>query len=207
MRRMRVISPCPEFCRRKASPSLIQVNDRPTVGRYAGFIMKPHALLTIVLLGATVAACRGPEPTAPDQAAAPPAATAATAQPGRAVEITANDTMKFSTVEIHAKAGERLSVTLVNTGATPKFSMGHNWILLTPDANVDEFLTSAAEAPTTEYVPPVKKAQILAATKLLGPGERDTATFTAAATPGRYPFLCSYPGHAQVGMRGVLIVE
>jgi len=34
-----------------------------------------------------------------------------------------------------------------------------------------------------------------------------TATFAAPAAPGRYPFICSFPGHAQVGMRGVLIVE
>jgi azurin len=125
---------------------------------------------------------------------------------GRKVEITANDAMKFSAVEIRAKAGERLSVTLINQGTTPKFSMGHNWVLLGASADVDAFLLAAAEAATTEYVPADKRADILASTKLLGPGEQDTATFTTPA-PGRYPFICSFPGHAQVGMRGVLIVE
>ena len=115
--------------------------------------------------------------------------------------------MKFSTVEIRAKAGERLRVTLVNQGVTPKFSMGHNWILLTAAADIDGFLTAAAESPTTDYVPASRRSGILASTKLLGPGEQDTAAFTAPAAPGRYPFLCSFPGHAQVGMRGVLIVE
>jgi azurin len=114
--------------------------------------------------------------------------------------------MKFSAVEIRAKAGERLSVTLINQGTTPKFSMGHNWVLLGASADVDAFLLAAAEAATTEYVPADKRADILASTKLLGPGEQDTATFTTPA-PGRYPFICSFPGHAQVGMRGVLIVE
>jgi azurin len=115
--------------------------------------------------------------------------------------------MKFSIVEIRAKAGERLSVTLSNTGTTPKFSMGHNWVLLAASADVDQFLFAAAEAATTEYVPPAKRAEILAATKLLGPNEQDTTTFSAPTAAGRYPFLCSFPGHAQVGMRGVLIVE
>ena len=137
--------------------------------------------------------------------AATPAATAATE--GRKVEVTANDQMKFSRVEIRAKAGERLSVTLVNQGTTPKFSMGHNWVLLGLAANVETFLVDAAEAPTTEYVPAARRADVLATTKLLGPGERDTVTFAAPAAPGRYPFICSFPGHAQVGMRGVLIVE
>jgi azurin len=194
-------------CPQNLYRSLIQVNDRPAPTRYAGCIMKPHAVLTIILMAFSVAAC-SPPPASQDQAAAAPSGAApGSTAPGRAIEVVANDTMKFSVVEIRAKAGERLSVTLVNNGATPKFSMGHNWILLTPDANADEFLTAAAESPTTDYVPAAKQPQILAATKLLGPGERDTVTFTAASTPGSYPFLCSYPGHAQVGMRGVLIVD
>jgi azurin len=126
---------------------------------------------------------------------------------GRKVEITAGDTMKFSTLEIRAKAGERLSVTLTNVGTTPKFSMGHNWVLLARTANVDAFLAAAAEAATTDYVPAGKQAEIIAATTLLGPGEHATATFAAPAAPGRYPFVCSFPGHAAVGMKGVLIVE
>jgi azurin len=85
--------------------------------------------------------------------------------------------------------------------------MGHNWILLAGSADVNAFLAAAAEAPTTDYVPTAKAGDMLASTKLLGPGEQDSATFTAPAAPGQFPFLCSYPGHAQVGMRGVLIVN
>ena len=147
----------------------------------------------------------GAPSASPTPVPATPAATAAAE--GRKIEITANDQMKFSMIEFRVKAGERLSVTLVNKGTTPKFSMGHNWVLLGLAANVETFLVAAAEAPTTEYVPAARQADILAATKLLGPGERDTATFAAPAAPGRYPFICSFPGHAQVGMRGVLIVE
>lgn len=127
---------------------------------------------------------------------------------GRVIEITGTDTMKFSVTEIIAKPGEKLSVTLVNIGTTPKFSMGHNWVLLAAGVDIPKFLLAAAEAPTTAYVPRTTAAdQILAATKLLGPKERDTATFTAPTTPGRYEFICSFPGHYQVGMRGVLIVQ
>ena len=89
-------------------------------------------------------------------AAAPSAAPAAPAAPvhdGRAIEITANDTMKFSVTEIAAKPGEKLSVTLVNIGTTPKFSMGHNWVLLAADVDIQPFLVAAAEAVTTDYVP------------------------------------------------------
>lgn len=126
---------------------------------------------------------------------------------GRAVEITANDTMKFSVTEIRAKRGEPLSITLVNVGTTPKFSMGHNWVLLTKNANVDAFANEAMTAAATDYIPASQKGSILAHTKLLGPKEKDTVTFNAPAEPGRYVFLCSFPGHYQVGMKGELIVE
>jgi azurin len=189
-------------------PSLILVNDRVRRARYAGPIMsKRFTFTTALLLSLAATACNSTESPATGAASSAAPAAGPVVHDGRAVEITANDTMKFSIVEIRAKAGERLSVTLVNQGTTPKFSMGHNWVLVTSSANVDAFLMAAAEAATTDYVPASKRAEILAATKLLGPGERDTATFAAPTVPGTYPFLCSYPGHAQVGMRGVLIVE
>lgn len=116
--------------------------------------------------------------------------------------------MKFSITEIKAKPGEKLSVTLVNIGTTPKFSMGHNWVLLAAGTDVQPFLIASAEAVTTDYVPrATAKDTVLAATKLLGPKESDTVTFTTPTAPGRYEFICSFPGHFQVGMRGVLIVE
>ena len=171
-------------------------------------MLKHTAILASLLVTAAVAGCsRGEQPSANVQASAAPAPATAPVANGRKVEIIANDTMKFSIVEIHAKAGERLSVTLIIQGATPKFSMGHNWILLTPGADVDAFLIAAAESATTDYAPSSKRAEILATTKLLGPGEQDTTTFVTPPASGRYPFLCSYPGHSQGGMRGVLIGE
>ena len=145
-------------------------------------VMTARYLLLIPFLAVAVAACGSSD--SPDTAAPPavaPAgepgpAVAPAAHDGRQIEITGDDTIKFNITEIRAKPGERLSVTLINKGKTPKFSMGHNWILL-------------------------------AATKLLGPAEQDTVTFNAPTAPGRYVFLCSFPGHYQVGMHGVLIVE
>ena len=138
--------------------------------------MSKHPVLpATLLLGAVLAAACGspsrPADGSPAGPAAPSASTAPATHDGRKVEITANDAMKFSIVEITAKPGERLSVTLVNTGTTPKFSMGHNWVLLAAAANVDAFLVSAGEAATTEYVPAAKRAEILSSTKLLGPNE------------------------------------
>jgi len=47
---------------------------------------------------------------------------------------------------------------------------------------------------------------VIASTKMLGPGETATVTFTAPA-PGVYDYICTFPGHALAGMRGTLTVK
>ncbi len=126
---------------------------------------------------------------------------------GRAVAITANDTMKFDVIEITARPGEALAVTLTNNGTMPKFSMGHNWVLLAAGVDANAFALDSAQAVKTDYVPANATTKVLASTKLLGPKESDTALFYAPTKPGRYVFLCTFPGHFQVGMKGVLIVQ
>ncbi len=69
---------------------------------------------------------------------------------------------------------------------------------------------STASAAATQaryaYLPPQFAASVLAASKLLGPGESETIEFTAPGLPGKYDFVCSFPGHAQAGMKGTLTV-
>jgi len=38
-------------------------------------------------------------------------------------------------------------------------------------------------------------------------GVTGRGTFTAAAVPGRYEFVCAQPGHEAAGMKGILIIE
>ena len=54
------------------------------------------------------------------------------------------------------------------------------------------------------YVP--DSPDVLVHTRILDPGAKTTIYFTAPKQPGRYPYLCSFPGHSQL-MRGVLVVE
>ncbi|MBI5766279.1 MAG: hypothetical protein HZA93_00675 [Verrucomicrobia bacterium] len=51
------------------------------------------------------------------------------------------------------------------------------------------------------------KDKVLATIGLLGPNETGEASFTAPTEPGEYPFLCSFPAHCQIGMKGVLVVK
>lgn len=160
------------------------------------------ALAALLLSG-----CGKTETSASASPAANRPASSQDAPNAREIEITANDAMKFNLIEIRAKPGEALSVTLANLGTMPKFSMGHNWVLLAADVKLDAFANDASTAAKTDYVPASYKDRILAATKLLGPKQSDTVVFNAPKAPGRYPFVCSFPGHFQVGMKGELIVE
>ena len=54
---------------------------------------------------------------------------------------------------------------------------------------------------------PALKGQVLVATALAGNGETVSAEFTAPAKPGRYTFICTFPGHFAAGMKGVLVVK
>jgi azurin len=70
---------------------------------------------------------------------------------------------------------------------------------------VNAFARDALKAREADFIPPNRKGDILAHTRLLGPGEKDSLRFTAPE-PGEYPFLCSFPGHHTL-MRGVFVVK
>ncbi|MEP6708721.1 MAG: hypothetical protein ABJB32_01150, partial [Verrucomicrobiota bacterium] len=91
--------------------------------------------------------------------------------PPKTVQINADDKMKFDVTAFEAKPGQKISVTLKNVGTTPKFSMGHNFIMLdrtVNTGNVQAFLDKASTEAAHDYVPPDAK-EVLAHTKLLGP--------------------------------------
>ena len=127
--------------------------------------------------------------------------------PPKTVEITADDKMKFSVATIEVAPGQKISVTLKNTGTSPKASMGHDFLVLKKGVNMMAFLDAGAMDAAHEYVAPAMEKDVLARTKLLGPGESDTVTFTAPYVPGDYDFICSFPGHATQGMKGILAVK
>jgi len=126
--------------------------------------------------------------------------------PPKEIHINADDKMKYDVTAFEAKPGQKISITLTNIGTTPKFSMGHNCVVLDRNVNVQNFLDAASMAASTDYVPKDFKG-VLAHTKLLGPGESDTVTFNAPYIPGDYPFFCSFPGHYSQGTKGVMAVK
>lgn len=132
-------------------------------------------------------------------------ASAPTAGP-HVVELTAGDAMKFNLTTIEAKAGEQLTVTLTNNGTQPKEVMGHNWVLLKAGSDAAAFSAAGVLAKDTDYLPPALKDQVIANIATLGPRKTGEVTFTVPG-PGEYPFLCSFPAHYAIGMKGTLIVK
>jgi azurin len=117
--------------------------------------------------------------------------------------------MRFDVTAFEVKPGQKVEVTFKNIGTTPKFSMGHNFVLLdrTVNAgNVMTFLDKASTEAAHDYVPTEAK-EVLAHSKLLGPNESDLVTFNAPYVPGDYLYVCSFPGHYSQGTKGFMTVK
>lgn len=170
--------------------------------------MKTRSLFVMLVAAFAAVACgqKDAETGAANSAAGAAAAQEQPAGP-RTIEITAGDNMKFNLQTIEAKAGEQLKVVLTNVGTQPKEVMGHNWVLLKKGVDAAAFNAAAVTAKATDYIPPALKDQVVANTALLGPRKSDEITFTVPSEAGEYPFLCSFPAHFQVGMRGTLVVK
>ncbi len=123
------------------------------------------------------------------------------------IVITGNDMMQFSVTEFTVKAGSEVSVTFRNIGQMPKEAMGHNLAILMKDVDPMSFSAASQRHPQNEYIDPALEHQVLAATRVLGPGEEQTLTFTVPDAKGDYHFVCSFPGHTMAGMRGVMKVQ
>ena len=117
--------------------------------------------------------------------------------------INSNDLMKFDQNELRVFEGQKITLTLNHTGKMSKEIMGHNFVLLKKDTNLNDFAQRAMLARDNEYIPDGNET--IAYTKMIGGGESDTITFTAPEK-GSYTYICTFPGHYGL-MRGVLIVS
>jgi len=130
--------------------------------------------------------------------------------PPKEITIQADDKMRYDITAFDASPGQKIAVTIKNIGTTPKFSMGHNFVLLDRIINTGNiqlaFLDKASTEASHEYVPQGAK-EVLAHSKLLGPGESEVVTFNAPYIPGEYLYVCSFPGHYSQGTKGIMTVK
>jgi putative heme-binding domain-containing protein len=122
----------------------------------------------------------------------------------RAVGIEAGKNLTFSTRTLTVRSGEPIKLTFTNPDVVP-----HNWVLIRPGAlervgDLANKIVADSEAAVRQYVP--SSPDVLAYTDVVPPQKSFTIHFRAPAAKGRYPFLCTFPGHWMV-MNGQLIVE
>jgi azurin len=137
---------------------------------------------------------------------APAAGGAESASTALEVEITANDSMKYSLLRIDAKVGQEIKIKFTNVGTLPKEAMGHNLIVLKKGTDVKAFADAALGAAATDYIPASLADQIIAHTRLLGARQSDEINFKLPEA-GEYVYLCSFPAHYLTGMKGVIVVQ
>ena len=120
------------------------------------------------------------------------------------IELKTAENLSYETREIRVRAGQSIAFTLHNPDVVP-----HNWALVKPGSlqRVGELanrLIADPEAFARQYIP--QSEDVLCYTDIVGPGQSQTIFFQAPVAPGRYPFLCTFPGHWMI-MNGELIVE
>jgi putative heme-binding domain-containing protein len=120
------------------------------------------------------------------------------------VTIETGPNLSFATRSFKVRAGQPVKFTLVNPDVVP-----HNWVLARPGTlakvgDLSNKLIAEPDAAARQYVP--RTDDVLAYTDIVAPSLKKTIHFIAPKEPGRYPYLCTFPGHWMV-MNGEMIVE
>ncbi|MFO1448935.1 MAG: PVC-type heme-binding CxxCH protein [Opitutaceae bacterium] len=116
---------------------------------------------------------------------------------------TVREQMRYDTPHLVVEAGKPFEIIFENIDIMP-----HNLVVVTPGSR-PAIGTAATTMPAVPdragrlYVP-VDKA-VLAATKMLEPGQQERLLLTAPQQPGAYEYVCTFPGHWPI-MWGTLYV-
>jgi azurin len=117
---------------------------------------------------------------------------------------TVHEQMRYDVSRLVVEAGKSFEIILENHDTMP-----HNLVIVKPGTH--EKVGTAASTMTPDkvdkqgraYLP--KSDDILAATKVLEPGQKEALKWTAPKQEGEYEYVCTLPGHFVV-MWGKLIV-
>jgi azurin len=117
------------------------------------------------------------------------------------VEIKAIAGLRYDVPRFQVAPGAAVHVVFSNAD-----DMAHNLVFTAPGARM-EIVNAAITMPITPeqtFIPASDK--ILWHVPVLTPGQSKTLDFTAPATEGVYPYVCTYPGHGMI-MFGAMYVS
>lgn len=122
-------------------------------------------------------------------------------QPDRVLKLGTKPGLKYDITNFEVKAGSKIRMIFNNND-----DMTHNVVVVSPGA-ADEVASLALKlglkGSELNYVP--NSSKVLFHTALLQPETNESIYFIAPLTPGSYPYVCTFPGHASV-MRGIIKV-
>jgi azurin len=116
--------------------------------------------------------------------------------------------MKYDRVSFSAKPGEIIRITLKNPDDLP-----HNLVVCKPAKGnkndkgkevADAVIALGIDGVLQNWIPE-KHPRLLAHTGMVNPQKEGSITFIVPKKEGPYPYVCTFPGHAQM-MNGVMIV-
>ncbi len=119
---------------------------------------------------------------------------------------TVHEQLRFDTSRITVQAGKPFEILFENDDGMP-----HNLMIVPPGKHLEIGMAAQTMMPTQldkqgrAFVPAGWEKQILAGTKLLEPGQKETLKLRAPGAPGEYEFVCTFPGHYVI-MWGILSV-
>ncbi len=121
------------------------------------------------------------------------------------IALTGDGALKYDKTLFKVKAGQKITLDFKYIGKQPAAAMSHNVVILQQGTDVQKFGEAAVPAAATQHIPESMKDDVIAHTKLLGPGESDQITFTLPDA-GVYDFICTFPGHFGT-MHGKIVAE
>jgi azurin len=133
-----------------------------------------------------------------------PVETGELVEGAREIALEAAGGLQYKQKLLQAKAGEALTLRFRNTDVMP-----HNMVIVAPDAirTVGEASFKMLNDPMAgvkHYVPDLP--EVIVYCPVIDPGKEHRLHFRAPTKPGRYPYICTFPGHWQA-MQGVLEVS
>jgi putative heme-binding domain-containing protein len=122
----------------------------------------------------------------------------------RTIQLDAGSNLTFSRKSITVRPGEPIRLTFTNPDVVP-----HNWVLIKPGTlqrvgDLVNRLIAEPDAASRSYVP--RSNDVLVYVDVVPPQDSFSIYFRAPIQKGRYPYLCTFPGHWMV-MNGQMIVE
>ena len=122
----------------------------------------------------------------------------------RTITIEAGKNLSYTVRSITVRAGEPIRLSFLNPDVVP-----HNWALIKPGmlsrvGDLVNKIVAEPDAALRHYIP--RTDDVLVYTDIVGPQDQFAISFRAPTTPGRYPYLCTFPGHWMV-MNGEMIVK